>query len=121
MDGLDLSNPAFMGSVLLAAIILAVMSGIVQMYGSEHSPDESLNFKGMLRDGILGGIFTTMAWVLLPDTMNSLTSIISSGVQSATTTAAAAAGAGATATSALSFNQTGGSFTPDLQIGPPRF
>jgi hypothetical protein len=113
MDGLDLSNPAFIGSVILAGILLAGLSGVLQMYGSEAKSDEPLNIRAIIRDGILGGIFTAMAWVLVPDTMKGLTSSISSGaVAAATSVVSSTQSGGASATSGLG---------PELQIGPPRF
>ena len=114
MDGLDLSNPALIGSVILAAIVLAGLSGVLQMYGSEAKEGEPLNIKAVIRDGLLGGIFTAMAWVLVPETMKCLTGFISSS-----------AAAAAAATSVTSTTQSGGALAgalgPELQIGPPRF
>jgi hypothetical protein len=113
MEGLELSSPAFLGSVVLAAIILAGLSGVLQMYGNEAKHGEPLNLRAVMRDGILGGIFTAMAWVLVPDTMKGLTSSVVSG-------------ASAAATSVTSATQSGGAsgigpLGPELQIGPPRF
>jgi hypothetical protein len=112
MDGLDLSSPALLGSVVLAAIALAVLSGFLQMYGSEAKSGEPLNIRAVIRDGILGGIFTAIAWVLVPDTMKGLTSSLSS--------------VATTATKSVVPTQSGGSaipegFGPELQVGPPRF
>lgn len=103
MDNFDLSNPSFLTSLLLGAVVLAAISGAFQMYtGEEGEGTHAIKPKAVMRDSILGVIFTAMAWTLVPDSMKQVSESLTS-----TVTAAAA-----TASNAPDF---------DLQVGPPRF
>lgn len=103
MDNFDLSNPTFLTSLLVGGVVLAAISGAFQMYtGEEGEGANAIKPKAVVRDGILGAIFTAMAWTLVPDSMKQMSQSLSS-----TVTAAAAA-----ASNAPDF---------DLQVGPPRF
>jgi hypothetical protein len=64
--------------------------------------------KAVVRDGILGIIFTAMAWSFFPDTMSDLSKSVTTKVSSAT---------------AESVNPVsgGGGYEYDIQVGPPRF
>ncbi len=107
MDNFDLSNPTFLMSLLVGAVVLAAISGAFQMYtGEEAEGTRAIKPKAMVRDGILGAIFTAMAWTLVPDSMKQMSESLTSTVTAAAATASSAA-----------------SNTPDfdLQIGPPRF
>ncbi len=112
MDSVSLTNPTFWMSVAVGAIVLAASSAAWQKFGlrdeEEAQEPRTLNTKAMVRDGILGAIFTAMAWTLVPDSMKSLSDSVGSGVASAA----------ATTTASLS-RSSGADF--DLQIGPARF
>ena len=113
MEGLDLTSPAVIGSVIGAAILGAVLSSLVQMYGAEKDPEEPMNFKAVLRDALLSAISTGMGWVLLPDAMKNVVSYVTGAATSAASSVAPAlSGGGSTSTS---------SSGPELQIGPARF
>lgn len=104
MDNFDLSNPTFLTSLVIGAVILAAASGAFQMYtGEEGEGVGAVKSKAVIRDGILGAIFTAMAWTLVPDSMKH----VSESLTSTITSAASAA--------------TPVSSDFDLQIGPPRF
>ncbi len=107
MDNFDLSNPSFLTSLLLGAVVLAAISGAFQMYtGEEGEGAQAIKPKAVMRDGILGAIFTAMAWTLVPDSMKQMSESLTSTVTAAAATASSAA------SNAPDF---------DLQVGPPRF
>ena len=112
MDSVSLTNPTFWMSVVVGAIVLAAANGAWQMFGlrdeEEQQQPRLLNKKAMARDGILGAIFTAMAWTLVPDSMKSLSDSVGSGVATAAATTA-------------SLSRSSGSADFDLQIGPARF
>lgn len=114
MDSVSLTNPTFWMSVVVGAVVLAAASGAWQMFGlrdeEEQQQPRTLNKKAMARDGILGAIFTAMAWTLVPDSMKSLSDSVGSGVATA---------ASSTASIATRARAVSGDF--ELQIGPPRF
>jgi hypothetical protein len=97
-------NPMFFVSLLIGAAILAGISSAYQVYGPES--EGQVKPKAVMRDGILGAIFTAMAWTLVPDSMKSVTESVTSTVATA-------------ATSAVSVAPGLGDY--DLQIGPARF
>lgn len=80
---LDLTNTMLWISVLLGGIVCAGLSAVVQGYTKEDD-SQTFNLKGVMRDGILGGIFIAMAWTLIPDSMTTITEKVSSTVSSAT-------------------------------------
>ncbi len=90
-------DPMFFMSIVVGALVLAGISGAYQKYGPESSGD--VKPKAILRDGILGAIFTAMAWTFVPESMKGLTSAVAS---TATST-----------TSSIS--------DYDIQVGPVRF
>jgi hypothetical protein len=100
-----LESPMFFMSVLIGAGFLALSSFAWQKYSDET--EGQVKPKAVLRDGILGAIFTAMAWMFLPDSMKSLTESIASSMSSTTT-------AVASTTHAISSDY-------DIQIGPARF
>ena len=105
MDSFQLTNPIFLTSLFIGATILALASGAFQLYGGdEEDGPRTVKPKAVVRDGILGAIFTAMAWTLVPDSMKSMTESLGSSV-----TAAAAS----TVSSAIP--------DFDLQVGPARF
>lgn len=106
----DLTNPIFYVSLVIGSVILAAASFVQQRQGEE---EQEVKPKAVLRDGILGAIFTAMAWTLVPDSMKHMSESVVSTVSSATTAAATSA------TTAL--NSGGGSMDIDLQVGPARF
>lgn len=70
MDMFDTSNPIFWISCVAGAAILGLGSYILQ----KRSGEVEQNI--ILRDSVLGVIFTLMAWVSVPDTMKDITSSI---------------------------------------------
>ncbi len=101
MDMFDTSNPTFWISCLAGAAILGIGSYIFQ----KRSGDVEQNI--ILRDSILGVIFTLMAWVSVPDTMKEITSsMLSESVADATQ---------AVAKKAVHFQDL------ELHVGPPGF
>ena len=105
---LDLTKTSLWISILIGAIIVAAASAGFQQYTAEN--EEGLNYKGIMRDSILGAIFVAMAWTLIPDSMTSLTEKIKSTVTTATTTAATTAATTVTKSSDI-----------DVQVGPASF
>jgi hypothetical protein len=64
----------------------------------------------LVRDCLLGAIFTAMAWNLVPDSMKSLTDSVSVTVSTAASTVAETASSTVSKTADI-----------DLQVGPARF
>ncbi len=116
MNGLDLTNPSFLVSLFVGGALLAAASSAYQIFGSDT--DGEINPKAVLRDGLLGIIFTAMAWTFIPESMKSVSSSIAGGVSSVTDSLESSGG------TILSGGGSGGSGSgggPDLQIGPARF
>jgi hypothetical protein len=108
---LDLTNPSMWVSIVLGALVLSGVSAFLQSQHEDAKAGEPLNPKGVIRDGLLGAIFTAMAWTLVPESMDSLTKTVQSTVSSAASSATTAVA------------KSGGGSGPDidLQIGPARF
>ena len=110
---IDLTNPTMWLSMVIGAAILAAVSAFLQSQHEDAKPGEPLNTKAVLRDGILGAIFTAMAWTLVPESMESLTNSLSSSVSTAASSVSNAA-------SEVTKKASSGADI-DLQIGPARF
>ena len=95
----------FFVSILIGAGFLALSSFAWQKYSDEN--EGQVKPKAILRDGILGAIFTAMAWMFLPDSMKQLTESVANSVSSTTT-------AVVSTTKAVSSDY-------DIQVGPARF
>ena len=125
MEGLDVYvNPMFWVSLLVGGIALAAISYGFQM-AQDDGEEKQLNVKGIIRDVLLGGIFTAIGWTLAPDTMKSITSSFKTTVSSAATTVASTASAVSTpSTTTQSGGTTATQTLPgdvDIQVGPARF
>ena len=116
MEGLDVyTNPMFWVSLLVGGIALAAISYGFQMAQDEgQGQTKELNVKGLVRDTILGGIFTAMAWTFVPEFMKSIT-------QSATSAVSTVSTVGSSAVSSLGSAAAVTSTDVDVQVGPPRF
>ena len=101
---LDLTNISMWVSILIGAALLAGISAFLQSQHEDASPE--LNPKGIIRDAILGGIFTAMAWTLVPESMQSIASTVTTSVSSVSAPAVKAVSAAADV---------------DLQVGPASF
>jgi len=106
---LDLTSGKLWISILIGAIVLAAVSAGFQK--AQATEEEELNIKGILRDGILGGIFVAMAWTLVPESMSTLSDSVSTTVSSAATKVA----------TPITRPLSGGGPDIDLQVGPARF
>ena len=88
MDIFDLSHPTFLTSLVIGAVILAAASGAFQVYsGEEGEGVQAIKPKAIIRDGILGAIFTAMAWTLVPDSMKQVSASLTSTVTAAASAA----------------------------------
>ncbi len=105
---LDLTSGKLWISVLIGALVLAAVSAGFQK--AQATEDEELNVKGILRDGILGGIFVAMAWTLVPESMTTLSDSVTTTVSTAATKVAAPI-----------TRSGGGGIDIDLQVGPAQF
>ena len=97
-------NAFFLPSLLIGATVLAGLSAAWQKYSEES--EGIIKPKAVLRDGILGLIFTAMAWNFIPDTMKHITEGVTTSVASVTVPVS---------TKSVSFGEY------DVQIGPARF
>lgn len=102
-----LENPSFFVSILIGGALLAAISAGFQYMNEENN--KQIKPKAVLRDGILGLIFTAMAWSFFPDTMGDLSKSFTSKISSTS------------AESVKSVSSGGGSYEYDVQVGPPRF
>jgi len=116
MDGLPLTNPIFWMSLVLGGIALAAISYGFQMAQDESITKSPLNVKGLIRDVLLGGIFTAMAWTLVPEVMTSMTSGVTSVLTTATSVEGVTTGGSGVDGSSIS---TGNPM--EVQVGPARF
>lgn len=115
MDAIPLSDPWIWATVAIGAIVFGILSVAIS-YQTAQTEEEQFNKKALIRDTLLGAIFTGIAWIVLPDSMKSLTSSLSSTAQKGI--------------SLPSIPQMGGSESVvppslggdmDLQVGPPSF
>jgi len=109
MDGFSFTDPSFLITVVLGAVFFCAISFLFTYFESKDG-NPRLNPKALLRDSILGGIFTSMAWNIIPESMKSF-------------------GDGITGTftnlGKSTVTKGGSSVTPssdfDLQVGPASF
>jgi hypothetical protein len=115
MEGLDVYvNPMFWVSLLVGGIALAAISYGFQMAQDEgQGQSKELNVKGLVRDTLLGGIFTAMAWTFVPEFMNSITNSATSAASSVSTVVSSASSAVGSPAGKL--------LDVDVQVGPARF
>lgn len=107
MEGVAvLYSPAMWISIICIGLVFA---GINYFFQTQSSTSEPLLVKPIIRDGILGSIFAAMTWVMIPETMNTLTANIGSVFSK-----------GVSTVSSEGVSQKGGSEF-DLQVGPPSF
>ncbi len=100
------TKPSFWASLCAVGVAMAVLSAIVQ----SQTDEKEVKSKAVLRDGILGAIFTTIVWVLSPETMTTLTTTASSVVNEVSTATTAIAAKAEAVASEL-----------DVQVGPAKF
>ena len=98
---LDLTKTSLWISVLIGALVVAAASAGFQQYSAEE--DSGFNVKGIIRDGILGGIFVAMAWTLVPESMTVITDNVTTTVSNTVTPTVAKMS------------------DIDVQVGPPKF
>ncbi len=108
----DLASPSLWVSMMVGAALLASVSAFLQSQHEDAKEGYTLNTKALVRDGLLGAIFTAMAWTLVPESMQSLTSSVTTAASSAATTVT---------TTAASASVAVASGDIDLQIGPAKF
>ena len=107
MEGVAvLYSPAMWISIICIGLVFACINYFFQ---TQSSSSEPLLVKPIVRDGILGSIFAAMTWVMIPETMTSLTKNIGSVFSK-----------GVSTVSSEGVSQHGGSEF-DLQVGPPSF
>ena len=85
---LPLNSGSFWISVVLVAVFIAGVSAFFQIQ-SEESGGE-INKKTLMRDGLLGAIVGTLGWVMVPESMEKVSSTFVETMDSAETVAEAA-------------------------------
>jgi hypothetical protein len=101
------SLPSYWISILFVVLTSIGLSAFIQL----NNDTKELKNKALVRDGILGAIFTTIVWVMSPETMTTLSSSVNNmvgGVQEATQTLG---------NTALSYKLG----DVDIQVGPAKF
>jgi hypothetical protein len=101
-------NPMLLATVAIGAAFLAAVSSLYQLYGPET--EGKVKPKAVLRDGILGAIFTAMAWSFAPESMKGVADSLSASMASTPSIT------GGGATKSVSFSSD-----YDIQVGPARF
>jgi len=102
------SLPSFWISILIACLLSVGVSAFVQL----NTDENKIKNKALVRDGILGAIFTTIVWVMSPETMDS----ISSTAQNLIGGAKEAAQTLGSTTSTYKLGEE-----VDIQVGPAKF
>ena len=97
-------------TVVVGAIFLAGVSSLYQLYGPES--EGAVKPKAVLRDGILGAIFTAMAWAFVPESMKGVADSLSSTMATVPALPTMSGGASKSVSFAPDF---------DVQVGPARF
>lgn len=110
----DLTNPTMWLSMLIGGVALAAVSAFMQSQHEDAKPGDAVNKKALVRDGLLGAIFTAMAWTLVPESMKSLTDSVTSAATTAATSVTTA-----TVDGVKKVSSAGPDI--DLQFGPARF
>ena len=115
MESIPYTNPVFWATVLIGGLLLCALSAAITYYQNKDTEEPVVNLKGLVRDAILGSIFTAMGWALVPESFESVANTVSSSVS--------------TTVSSVSTNtlMKGGTPLPsvsadfDLQVGPAMF
>ena len=112
MDGFSFTDPSFLITVLLGAIFFCAISFLFTYFESKDG-NFHVNSKALLRDSILGAIFTSMAWNIIPESMKSFGDGITGGFTSLSKSSVMKGGSSSvTPSSSSDF---------DLQVGPASF
>jgi hypothetical protein len=106
MDAFE--NPMLLATIAIGAAFLAGVSSLYQLYGPET--EGKVKPKAILRDGILGAIFTAMAWSFAPESMKGVADSLSATM----VTTPSMTGGGASKSVSFSSDY-------DIQVGPARF
>ena len=109
METIPYTNPVFWATVLIGGLLLCSLSASITYYQNKDTEEPKVNIKGLVRDTILGSIFTAMGWALVPESFESVAKTVSSSVSSVSTNTL----------------MKGGAPLPsadfDLQVGPAMF
>ena len=109
MGTIPYTNPVFWATVLIGGLLLCSLSASITYYQNKDTDEPKVNIKGLVRDTILGSIFTAMGWALVPESFESVAKTVSSSVSSVSTNTL----------------MKGGASLPsadfDLQVGPAMF
>jgi hypothetical protein len=107
MESVPYTSTAFITTLVLGGVVMAIASAFLTYQQAKGTHEQSIKPKGIVRDLLLGGIFTAMAWHVAPDTMSSITSSVTERVATTVETAT---------------KHSGGSIPEiDLQVGPASF
>jgi len=101
------TKPLFWLTVLIGGLLLCSLSGIITYYQNKDTDEPKVNLKGLMRDTILGSIFTAMGWTLVPESFESVANTVSSSVS--------------TTVQNVTTNTLVGGGDFDLQVGPAMF
>jgi hypothetical protein len=109
METIPYTNPVFWATVLIGGLLLCALSASITYYQNKDTEEPKVNIKGLVRDTILGSIFTAMGWALVPESFESVAKTVTSSVSGVSTNTL----------------MKGGAPLPsadfDLQVGPAMF
>jgi len=109
------SSTSFWVSIFVVVIVSVGLSAVAQM----NMDEKEIRPKSLIRDGILGGIFTTIVWVMSPETMNSISSGVQSMVGGAKEATQTLGNTSSSTSSSTTTYSMGG--MDDVQVGPAKF
>ena len=109
METIPYTNPVFWATVLIGGLLLCALSASITYYQNKDTEEPKVNVKGLVRDTILGSIFTAMGWALVPESFESVAKTVSSSVSSVSTNTLMKGGASLPSSDF------------DLQVGPAMF
>jgi len=115
MEAIPYTNPVFWATVLIGGLLLCALSASITYYQNKDTEEPKVNVKGLVRDTILGSIFTAMGWALVPESFESVAKTVSSSVS----TTVSSVSTNTLMKGGASLPSLGGDF--DLQVGPAMF
>ncbi len=98
-------------SLVVVLIVSMGASAFIQKDGEE----KQIKNKALIRDGIMGCIFTTIVWVMSPETMQGISESVEGMVGGAKEASATLGNVGGASASTYKMGEM------DVQVGPARF
>jgi hypothetical protein len=114
---MDYSKPGFWIAIGVGGLIICLAS-LIQQYTTKET-DESINYRALIRDFCIGAFLTASAYMLLPDSIDSLVSAASEMLPKSIPFTQSGGAAPVAAAEAVSAAAPASDI--ELQFGPARF